>query len=469
MTDAKRILELVGGESNVSSVSHCVTRLRFVLKNPEIAKIEEIEALKMVKGTFTSAGQFQVIIGPGVEDAYKELIVGTELAAVSKEQVKEDAKQNMTALQRSVAFLAEVFTPILPAIIVGGLILGFRNLLEFPFFADGTMSMVMMDQFWAGLDSFLWLIGEAIFAFLPVHVCWSVYKKLGGTEVLGIVLGITLVSPQLLNAYSVASTPASEIPVWDFGYFTIEMIGYQAMVIPALFVGITGAYIEKWMNKVTPNFLRLIIVPFVVLIVTVVLAHTVIGPIGWFLSDVVANTVTWLLTTLGFVGGAIFGFFYAPLVVTGLHHTTIAIDMTLIAETGGTQLWPMIALSNIAQGSAVVATVVYKKTVEAKEIGIPAAISAYLGVTEPALYGVNLKWRYPMIAAMIGAGLASGLSVMWNVTANSIGIGGLPGFLSIQPQYMLQFFICMAVAIVVPIVLTLIFAARETKKSLKAE
>lgn len=465
MTESKKILELVGGEKNIATVSHCVTRLRFVLIDTSLANIEEIENLKIVKGTFTSAGQFQVIIGPDVANVYKEMIEGTRLSSASKDDVKSAAKQNMTPLQSAVAFLAEIFTPILPAIIVGGLILGFRNLLEFPFFADGTMSMTSMHQFWAGLDSFLWLIGEAIFAFLPVHVCWSVYKKLGGTEVLGIVLGITLVSPQLLNAYNVAATPAADIPVWDFGFFQVEMIGYQAMVIPALMVGFVGAKIELFMNKKTPDYLRMIVVPFVVLIVTVSLAHLVIGPIGWWLSELVAESVMWLITTFGFIGGAIFGFLYAPLVVTGLHHTTIAIDMTLIAETGGTQLWPMIALSNIAQGSAVVAYLIYKKTVEAKEIGIPSAISAYLGVTEPAMYGVNLKWRYPMIGAMIGAGLASGMSIMFGVTANSIGIGGLPGFLSIQPEFLLEFFICMFVAIIVPIVLTLIFALRESKKA----
>lgn len=462
MTDVQKILELVGGKENISTVTHCVTRLRFVLVDPDKADSAEIEKIKVVKGVFTNAGQFQVIIGTEVAQVYKELIAEAGISEASKDQVKSDAKKNMSPIQRSVAFLAEIFTPILPAIIVGGLILGFRNLLEFPF---GGTALVEEAQFWAGLDHYLWLIGEAIFAFLPVHVCWSVYKRMGGTPVLGIVLGITLVSPQLLNAYDVASTPASEIPVWDFGFIQIEMIGYQAQVIPALLVGMFAAKLETTLNKIIPSYLHLILVPFIVLIVGTLAAHLVIGPIGWALGSAVASMITWLYTTLGFLGGAIFGFLYAPLVITGLHHTTIALDLQMIAETGGTPLWPMIALSNIAQGSAVVAMVFINKSAESRELAIPSAISAYLGVTEPAMYGVNLKWRYPMLAGMIGAGIASGLCAYFGIMANSIGIGGLPGFLSIQVEYMPQFFFCMFVAIIVPIVLTFVFAKTYGKKN----
>ena len=394
---------------------------------------------------------------------YNDFTAVSGIEGVSKEAAKSAAKSNQNPVQRVMTTLAEIFTPIIPALIVGGLILGFRNVLEGVHWSmlDGK-TITEVSQFWSGVNHFLWLPGEAIFQFLPVGITWSVSRKMGTSQILGIVLGICLVSPQLLNAYSVASTPASEIAknwVWDFGFFTVNRIGYQAQVIPALLAGLSLSYLEIFWRKHVPEVVSMIFVPFLSLIPALILAHTVLGPIGWTIGQALSTVVLAGLTgPVKWLCGAVFGALYAPFVITGLHHMTNAIDTQLIADAGGTALWPMIALSNIAQGSAVFAYYIMHRHDEREaQISLPATISAYLGVTEPALFGVNVKYIYPFVAGMIGSSIAGLLSVTFNVTAASIGIGGLPGILSIQPKYMIPFAGIMLVAIIVPMVLTFFF------------
>ncbi|EGJ27220.1 PTS system trehalose-specific EIIBC component [Streptococcus porcinus] len=463
--EAKTLLSAIGGKENIKAVTHCATRMRFVLNDNSKANIKEIEKISAVKGTFTNAGQFQVIIGNDVPIFYNDFTAVSGVEGVSKEVAKSAAKSNQNVFQRVMTMLAEIFTPIIPAIIVGGLILGFRNLIDsVPWgFLDGK-TVVEVSKFWAGVDGFLWLPGEAIFHFLPVGITWSVSRKMGTTQILGIVLGICLVSPQLLNAYAVATTPASEIAknwAWDFGFFTINKIGYQAQVIPALLAGLSLAYLEIFWRKRIPEVVSMIFVPFLSLVPAIILAHTVLGPLGWTIGKGISFVVLAGLTgPVKWLFGAIFGALYAPLVITGLHHMSNAIDTQLIADTATrtTGLWPMIALSNIAQGSAVFAYyLMNRKNEREAEISLPAAISAYLGVTEPALFGVNLKYIYPFVAGMIGSSAAGLLCTTMNVQANSIGVGGLPGFMAINVKYMGQFFICMAVAIALPMVLTVFF------------
>ena len=457
--DAKDLLEYIGGPDNISAVSHCATRMRFVLNDPAAANIKKIEDIPAVKGTFTQAGQFQVIIGNEVPQFYNAFAKVSGKEGVSKDEAKAAAKQNQNVVQRAMAVLAEIFTPLIPAIVVGGLILGFRNVLEGINFANGTI--VSNSQFWTGVNDFLWLIGEAIFHFLPVGSTWSITKKMGTTQILGIVLGITLVSPQLLNAYGVAG--ATEIPFWDFGAFTINKIGYQAQVIPAMLAGFVLAYLEIWLRKWVPQYISMIVVPLLALVPTVIIAHTVLGPIGWTIGQWVSEVVYAGLTgDFRWLFGLFFGTLYSPLVITGLHHMSNAIDLQLIADFGGTNLWPMIALSNIAQGSAVLAIIFLHRGNEKEEqVSIPAAISCYLGVTEPAMFGINIKYIYPFVAAMIGSGIAGLVATTFNVMANSIGVGGIPGFLSIQTDSMAMFIVCMAIAIVVPFLLTIVFEKKQ--------
>ena len=456
-SEAKELLDLVGGKENIAAVSHCITRMRFVLNDPAKADIKKIEAMNVVKGSFTQSGQFQVIIGNAVADFYNDFIAVSGIEGVSKDSVKQAAGQNQNVLQRLVSVLAEIFAPLIPAIITGGLILGFRNCIDSLYlFENGTKTLVDISTFWAGVDSFLWLIGEAIFHMLPVGICWSVTKKMGTTQMLGIVLGLTLVSGQLLNAYGVASTAAADIPKWDFGFVKVDMIGYQAQVIPAMLAAFTLVYIEKFFRKYTPQVISMIVVPFCSLLLSVMAAHFILGPIGWKIGAAISAAVYWGITgPIKVLFAAVFGFVYAPLVITGLHHMSNAIDLQLIADYNGTMLWPMIALSNIAQGSAVLGMIaLQKKNTKAQEVNVPSTISCYLGVTEPAMFGVNLKYSFPFICAMIGSSLAAIISVATKTAATAIGVGGIPGILSIQPQHIPSFAIAMIVAIAVPFALT---------------
>ena len=464
LEDAKELLAAVGGKENIAAVSHCVTRMRFVLNDPAKADVPRIEKIKSAKGTFTQAGQFQVIIGNTVSDFYNDFVAVSGIEGVSKDAVKSAAKQNQNRAQKIMSALAEIFAPLIPIMITGGLILGFRNCIDSMYLLEnGTKTLVEVSQFWSGVDSFLWLIGEAIFHMLPVCICWSVTKKMGTTESLGIVLGLTLVSGQLLNAYSVATTAAADIPKWDFGFVQVNMIGYQAQVIPAMLAAFTLVYLEKFFRKICPAVISMIVVPFCSLVLSVMAAHFVLGPIGWAIGSAVSSAVyAGISGPFRVIFGAVFGFVYAPLVITGLHHMSNAIDLQLVADFGGTMLWPMIALSNIAQGSAVLGMIyLQRKNAAAQEVNVPSCISCYLGVTEPAMFGVNLKYNFPFICGMIGSAVAGVVCTATSTTANSVGVGGLPGILSIQPASMLSFALCMVIAIVIPFVLTVIMGKKK--------
>ena len=458
--DATKLLEYVGGPSNINAITHCVTRMRFVLADPKKANIKKIEALPSAKVTFTQAGQFQVIIGNEVADFYKEFTAIAGIEGVSKDAAKSAAKDNQTPLQKIMSNIAEIFAPLIPAIICGGLILGFRNILE-------TAVVLQDGTFLAGLDKFLWIIGEAVFhTGIPVGICWSVQRKMGGTPMLGVVLGLTLISGQLVNAYGVAGMAADAWApnyVWNFGFASFRMIGYQAQVIPAILAAFTLAYLERFFKKIVPQVLQMILVPFCSLLLAVMAAHFVLGPIGWKVGEwVSAFVMAGISGKFRVLFGAVFGFFYAPLVITGLHHMSNAIDLQLINSTGGTMLWPMIALSNIAQGAAVAGmSYLQKKNTKAQEVNYPSMISCWLGVTEPAMFGINLKYQWPFYCAMTGSCIAAVISTAFSVTAASIGVGGLPGIISIFPKYMFIFAIAMLVALVVPFVLTVMIGKNK--------
>lgn len=458
--DAQQLLKAIGGVKNIAAVSHCATRMRFVLNDDTLANREDIEAIPAVKGMFTNAGQFQVIIGNDVARFFNDFSTISGLSGVSKTEGKQLAKQNLSWVQRAVSILAEVFAPLIPAIVVGGLILGFRNILEgVPFSRLDGLTITEYSVFWNGINHFLWLIGEAVFHFLPVGITWSIAKRMGTTEILGIVLGITLVSPQLLNAYDMASTATGDIPIWDFGFAQVQMIGYQAQVIPAMLAGFMLAYLEVFFRKIIPQAVSMILVPFLALVPTVLIAHLILGPIGWTIGSNISLLVSTAITSsFAWLFGLIFGTFYAPLVITGLHHLMLTIDLQMIADLTFTTLWPMIALSNIAQGSAVLAIIyLHRGNKKEEQVSIPSTISAYLGVTEPAMFGINLKYLYPFVAAMIGSGMAGCYVTVMNVKATAVGIGGLPGIISIANGDKINFLIGMLIVIIVPFLLTVAF------------
>ncbi|EKK4080112.1 PTS trehalose transporter subunit IIBC [Cronobacter dublinensis] len=459
--DIDKLIELVGGRENIATVSHCITRLRFVLNQPAKANPKAIEELSMVKGCFTNAGQFQVVIGTNVGDYYQALIATSGHSAASKDQAKLAARQNMKWHERLISHFAEIFFPLLPALISGGLVLGFRNVIgDVPM--SGGQTLAQMFPVLQTVNDFLWLIGEAIFFYLPVGICWSAVRKMGGTPILGIVLGITLVSPQLMNAYLLGQlTPE----VWNFGLFSIAKVGYQAQVIPALLAGLALGMIEIRLKRLVPDYLYLVVVPVCSLLLAVFLAHAFIGPFGRLIGDGVAFAVRHLMTgSFAPVGAALFGFLYAPLVITGVHQTTLAVDMQMIQSMGGTPVWPLIALSNIAQGSAVMGIIATSRKHNEREISVPAAISAYLGVTEPAMYGINMKYRFPMLCGMVGSCIAGLLCGLSGVMANGIGVGGLPAILSIQTSYWGVYGMAMLVAIIVPFILTTFIYKRKSRQ-----
>lgn len=458
--EARRLLELVGGKGNIVSFTHCATRMRFVLAEDAKADVKAIEELECVKGTFTQGGQFQVIIGNKVSAFYDDFAEASGMEGVSKAEVKQEAKGNMNLLQRALANLAEIFAPIIPAIIVGGLILGFRNVIgDIKLLENGTRAITEVYPFWNGVHSFLWLIGEAIFVFLPVSITYSVCKKMNSDPVLGIVLGVTLVSPQLMSAsdFVAAVSSGEAVKAWDFGAFQINMVGYQSQVIPAILVGIVFSVIYRFLKKRVPEMISMIVVPFFSLVPAVLLAHTVIGPFGRSLGDGLAaivmagfhSSVSWLFS-------GIYGLMYPLLVITGLHHAMLPVDLQTVAAVGGIYTFPVIALSNVAQAAAVVGVVLlHKDDAKVKEVGVPSFISGFLGVTEPAMFGVNLKYLYPFVGAMLASGVCSMISRLAGVIANSVGVGGLPAFLSMRGEYMLVFIGVLALDVVLAILFTM--------------
>ena len=456
--EAKDLLVAIGGKENVTAVTHCATRMRFVLGDDKKADVKTIEAIPAGKGTFTNAGQFQVIIGNDVPIFYNDFTAVSGIEGVSKEAAKSAAKSNQNPIQRVMTTLAEIFTPLIPALIVGGLLLGLQNVLGSIQFSNlGGKTIVEVSKFWEGVNEILSVISGAIFGFLPVGITWSVSRKMGTSQILGIVLGICLVHPSLLSAYEYAAHKAAgDIPHFILGF---EKVGYQGQVIPALLAGLTLSYLEIFWRKYIPEVISMIFVPLLSLVPAVILSYAVLGPIGWWLGGLISGVVLAGLTgPVKWLFGAVFGAIYAPFVITGLHHMTNAIDLELVRTAGGTGLWPMIALSNIAQGSAVFAYYFIKRHDEREaQISLPATISAYLGVTEPALFGVNVKYVYPLVAGMSASALSGLLSTVFGVQANSIGIGGLPAILSTKPQYWAIFAIIMVVDIVVAMVLTFLF------------
>ena len=463
--DAKLLLEYVGGKENIAAVSHCVTRMRFVLNDPAKADVAKIETLKSAKGTFTQAGQFQVIIGNTVQEFYNDFTAVSGLEGVSKEAAKSAAKQNQTTAQRIMSALAEIFAPLIPAIITGGLILGFRNCIDSLYlFENGTKTLCDISQFWAGIDSFLWLIGEAVFHMLPVGICWSVTKKMGTTQILGIVLGLTLVSGQLLNAYSVATTAAADIPYWDFGFFKVNMIGYQAQVIPAILAAFTLVYLEKFFRKICPAVVSMIFVPFCSLLLSVIAAHFVLGPIGSYLGTYIAQFMDWFYNVGGFVAAALLGGTRSLLTMMGMHYALGPLQIQQIAETGISTLLVSALTANFAQGGSAFGAFLAVKDKQMKSVASSAALSAILGITEPAMYGVNLKYRKPFAFAMVSSAISAAFLSFFHAGAMAYAPPGLFTIITYQADSFVFIILGAAMSFAIAAVLTFLFGVPKESK-----
>ncbi|MFK3959737.1 PTS system trehalose-specific EIIBC component [Pseudalkalibacillus hwajinpoensis] len=451
----EQILEAIGGKENISTATHCVTRLRLVLHDESKVDTKALEENELVKGSFSANGQFQVVIGQGtVDKVYKIFAEMADIESASKQDVKDAAASKQNILQRGVKTLADIFIPILPAIVTAGLLLGINNILTAPdiFFSDPLVEVYPQ---WADLASIINLIANTAFVFLPGLIGWSAAKQFGGSPLLGIVLGLILVHPDLLNAWAYGE--ADDIPTWNLFGLEIEKIGYQGQVLPVLVSAYILAKIETFLNKRIPDSIQMLIVAPVALLVTGFLAFTLIGPVTFWIANLLTDGFIGLFDFAPAIGGLVYGALYAPLVITGMHHTFLAVDLQLIGSTGSTFLWPMLALSNIAQGAAALAMMLITRNEKTKGLAGTSAVSAFLGVTEPALFGVNLRFKFPFFAAIIGSAVAGLVITVSGVEATSIGVGGIPGFLSIFKEYWGAFFTGMAIVLVVPFVLTFLY------------
>lgn len=460
--EAKAIVAAVGGFDNINAATHCVTRLRFALDDEDKVDHDALEDLPIVKGSFSTNGQFQVVIGQGtVDKVHAAMVKETGVGEATKEEVKEAGGKKQHALQRGIKVLADIFIPILPAIVTAGLLLGLNNILA----NDGIFakeSVIDMYPQWAGVADMINIIANTAFTFLPALIGWSAVKRFGGNELLGIVLGLILVHPDLLNAGDYGeAVKEGGVPVWHLFGLEVDKMGYQGQVLPVLFASWLLAKIEIFLKKRVIDSLQLLVVAPIALLVTGFLSFLIIGPVTFAIGNGITDGLVYVFDHFAVLGGLVYGAIYAPLVITGMHHTFLAVDLQLIGSTGSTFLWPILALSNIAQGSAAFAMMLTSKDEKLRGLAGTSGISAWLGITEPALFGVNLRFRYPFFAAVIGSAIAGGFITMQHVLATSIGVGGIPGVFSILSGGWGAFFIGMGIVIVVPFVITYIIAKRK--------
>nr|WP_081472483.1 PTS system trehalose-specific EIIBC component [Ornithinibacillus scapharcae] len=462
--EAKDIVNAVGGIENIAGATHCVTRLRFALHDEEKVDKDALEDMNIVKGSFSANGQFQVVIGQGtVDKVYKAMVQKTGIQEASKDDVKALGSKKQNALQRGIKTLADIFIPILPAIVTAGLLMGINNILVNPIFSD--QPIVEMYPSWAGIADMINIIANTAFTFLPALIGWSAVKRFGGNELLGVVLGLILVHPDLMNAWGYGSAlTEGTIPTWNLFGFEIEKVGYQGQVLPVLIASWVLAKMEIFLKKRVIDSLQLLVVAPIALLVTGFLAFIIIGPITFTVASWITDGLVTVFDAFPIIGGLLYGGLYAPLVITGMHHTFLAVDLQLIGSTGTTFLWPIVALSNIAQGSAVFAIMFAARDEKLKGLAGTSGISAWLGITEPAMFGVNLRYRFAFFSAILGTAIAGAFITLRGVQASSIGVGGIPAPLSILAEDWLSFLIGMAIVIVVPFLLTFVMAKRKLPK-----
>ncbi|MCC2816698.1 sucrose-specific PTS transporter subunit IIBC [Lachnoclostridium pacaense] len=470
---ASLVIKYVGGKSNIKSVAHCATRLRFQLKDNELRDEEAISDLEGVKGVFLTQSQFQIIFGSGT--------VNLVCAEVQKQlgnmeegpEDKEAGEEKGNPIQRFIKMLSDIFVPIIPAIVAGGLLMGLNNLLTSPLF-NGQAVIELFPQ-WQGLATAVNTFANAPFTFLPVLIGFSATKKFGGNPFLGAAMGMIMVHPDLLNAYQIG---IADPPMWNIFGFQIAAIGYQGTVLPVLAVSWILANIEKRLRRITPSWLDNLTTPLLSILVTSFLTFIFVGPVLREAGNLLAAGITWLYNTLGPVGGALFGFAYAPITMTGMHHSFIAIETQLLADsahTGGSFIFSTASMNNVAQGAAVLAVLMMTKNDKIKSICSASGISALLGITEPAMFGVTLKLKYPFYAAMTGSAVGSAYLAGTRTLAQALGAAGLPGFISMKPDHYLNFAIGILLSMGVSFILTIVFWKRfglekpEGQKAVKAE
>ena len=466
---AEQTIAKLGGKENITTLAHCATRLRLTLADESKVDKEAIENIEGVKGQFSTSGQYQIIFGSGtVNKVHAEMQKQMGIGDMSTSEVAAAGAANQPLLQRLVKGLADIFVPIIPAIVAGGLLMGIHSMLtSVGFFWEGHSVVTKYPEV-SDLVDFINTIANAPFVFLPVLLGFSATRKFGGNPFLGAALGMLLVHPTLADGWNYAKTlMEGNIKYWNVLGLEIEKVGYQGTVIPTIISAWVLATLEKGFRKFVPSYLDNLVTPMFSLFIAGFLAFTVIGPFGREAGSLISSGLTWLYNSLGFVGGAIFGTFYAPIVITGMHQTFIAVETQLLADiahTGGTFIFPIAAMSNIAQGAACLGVAFTMKDAKVRGLAIPSGVSALLGITEPAMFGVNLRYRHAFTSAMIGSGLASAFIAAFNVKAIALGAAGFLGVASIKPDSLAMYSIGMVISFAVAFVLSVILGKRAQAK-----
>ena len=435
---AGEVVEAVGGASNISAAAHCATRLRLVIADESKINQQALDDNEDLKGTFAAGGMFQIIVGPGdVDQVYDHMVADHGVREVSKDEAKEEAEKGGNIFSRFIKMIADIFVPILPALVAGGLMMAINNVMT----AEGLFGEQSLTQMYPGIADYAALINmvsSAAFASLPVLVGFSAAKRFGGNVYLGAAIGAAMVSSDLLNAWNTGAALAGEAQVsyWHIFGMDVAKIGYQAQVIPTLAVTYVMCLIEKSLHKVLKGTADFLLTPLITMLVTGFLAFTIIGPVTRVAAEYLTWGINWTYSTLGVVGGLLFGLVYSPIVVTGLHQSFPAIEIPLLPVNGGVGdfIFPVASMANVAQGAAALA--VFFKTRDAKLKGLAGAggASAVFGITEPAIFGVNLRLRWPFSCAMAAAAIGSAGVALLNVRGQALGAAGFVGFVSIIPK-----------------------------------
>ena len=435
---AGEVVEAVGGASNISAAAHCATRLRLVIADESKINQQALDDNEDLKGTFAAGGMFQIIVGPGdVDQVYAKMVANHGVREVSKDEAKEEAEKGGNLFSRFIKMIADIFVPILPALVAGGLMMAINNVMT----AEGLFGEQSLTQMYPGIADYAALINmvsSAAFASLPVLVGFSAAKRFGGNVYLGAAIGAAMVSSDLLNAWNTGAALAGEAQVsyWHIFGMDVAKIGYQAQVIPTLAVTYVMCLIEKSLHKVLKGTADFLLTPLITMLVTGFLAFTIIGPVTRVAAEYLTWGINWTYSTLGVFGGLLFGLVYSPIVVTGLHQSFPAIEIPLLPVNGGVGdfIFPVASMANVAQGAAALA--VFFKTRDAKLKGLAGAggASAVFGITEPAIFGVNLRLRWPFFCAMAAAAIGSAGVALLNVRGQALGAAGFVGFVSIIPK-----------------------------------
>ena len=453
---AKKVIEALGGRENVNSVAHCATRLRVMVKDEAKINKDAIESLEKVQGAFFNSGQYQIIFGTGTVNKMYDEVVALGLPTASKDEMKEEAGKQGNWFQRAIRTFGDVFVPLLPAIVATGLFMGIRGAIV----QDQVLALfgTTAEAFKAtNFYTYSVVLTDTAFAFFPALICWSAFRVFGGNPLLGLVLGLMMVNSSLPNAWAVASGDAQ--PILFFGF--IKVVGYQNSVLPAFFVGLTGAKLEKWLRKRIPDVLDLLLVPFLTFLVMSILALFVIGPVFHEVESYVKVATVWLLSLPMGLGGLILGGVHQVIVVTGVHHIFNLLESNLVTSTGSDPLNAIITAAMTAQLGATLAVGVKTKNPKIKALAFPAALSAGLGITEPAIFGINLRYGKPFIMGLIAGAAGGWLANILGLAGTSFGITIIPGTLLYINGQLLKYVFMVLVTTALGFGLTYAFGYKE--------